>query len=265
MKKNTGGSERGVVHRRGAIRLGVGIGYDAPGVIELIGRDWDWFWLDGQHGQIAGYEGMLSMVRACDSVGVPAYVRVRDHSAGSIGVMLDMGAAAIIVPQVDTVEAALGVVSAGKFPPLGDRSFGSRRLFDRDGAVYAAEANRRTGLICQIESPTALENAAEIVALEGVDGLFIGPDDLGLRWGKGNGSGSNRDLLDAAVRHVGGLCRDLGKICICPAIDAAIVTLCIESGVDHLVASSDARLLRAASAERRSLLMGLIDGSSKPE
>lgn len=255
---------RGVFPGRGPVRLGVNIGFDAPGEIELIGRDWDWLWLDGQHGALAGYESMLAMVRACDGVGVPAYVRVRDHSVGGIGVALDMGAAAVIVPQVDTVEAALTLVRAAKFPPVGNRSFGSRRLFDRLGPGYVTDANVRTGLICQIESPEGLDNAAAIVALEGVDGLFIGPDDLALRWEPELDATAKSQRLKAAICHVGGLCRDHGKVCICPAGDPELATHCIEAGVDHLVVTADSRLLRTGSAECRSRMQMLLDGLLKP-
>ncbi len=242
-------SDAVITARGGAVRVGIGIGYYTPGIIELIGREWDWIWLDGQHGQIVGYDAMLAMVRACDAVSCPAYVRVRDHQAGGIGAMLDIGATAIIVPQVDTVEEARALVKAAKFPPLGNRSFGSRRLFDRDGPGYASEANEKTRLICQIESPEAIENAKDIISTPGVDGLFIGPDDLSLRWGESDSGLSDRDRLDQAVRYLGGLCKEHGKICICPAIDSAMITHCIASGIEYLVATTESRLLRNASKE----------------
>ena len=62
----------------GQAQLGLGICYPSPGVIERIGADWDWIWIDGQHGEI-GYADVLEMVRACDLIVRPALVRVPWH------------------------------------------------------------------------------------------------------------------------------------------------------------------------------------------
>ena len=126
--------------------------YPSPGALERIGGDWDWIWIDGQHGEL-GYQDALSLVRACDLIGRPAVVRVPGHEAGPIGKALDMGAAAVIVPCVDTPEQATIAVDAAKFPPLGKRSYGSRRNIDFQGRSYSDTANDDTLLIIQIESP----------------------------------------------------------------------------------------------------------------
>ena len=97
--------------------LGLNIMYPSPGVVERIGANWDWIWLDGQHGEI-GYAEMLALVRACDLINRPALVRVPGHEAGPIGRALDLGAAGVIVPCVDTPEQAQSLVEAAKFPPL---------------------------------------------------------------------------------------------------------------------------------------------------
>src|SRR5437016_448957 len=141
--------------------LGLSVMYPSPGAVERIGPDWDWIWIDGQHGEMA-YEQTLALVRACDLIQRPAVVRVPGHEFGAIGKALDMGAAAVITPCVDTPEQARAIAFAAKFPPLGKRSYGSRRLVDQQGRNYSDAANEDTLLIVQIESPQAIENVDAI-------------------------------------------------------------------------------------------------------
>lgn len=249
-----------------AIRFGLGVMFPAPGLVEMIGPHWDWLWLDGQHGQIAGYDNMLAMVRACDLAGCAPYVRVPDNQAGWIGVMLDTGAAAIIVPQIDTADQARQAVRFSKFPPLGNRSYGSRRLYDRQGPDYHRAANQSVRLFCQIESPEALDHADSIAAVEGVDGLFFGPDDMTMRWKCSGATTDAPGQLHDAIRRVGEACQRHGLSGICPAGTPELITLCIEAGFDHLVISTENRLLResssSASALARQTAAGLVPPAS---
>jgi 2-keto-3-deoxy-L-rhamnonate aldolase RhmA len=90
-----------------------------------------------------------------------------------------------MVPHVSTVEKAQELVQSVKFPPIGNRGIDAAGL-DCDFSLpehleYVQEANDQTALVVQIETREAVENVEEIAALEGVDGLFIGPGDLGMR------------------------------------------------------------------------------------
>ena len=95
------------------------------------------------------------------------------------------GAAGLMIPFVSTAEKARQLVDAVKFPPVGDRGLDGAGL-DSDFVLrgepgYTDRANDDTFLVVQIETPEAVENVDEIAAVEGVDGLFIGPADLNLR------------------------------------------------------------------------------------
>src|SRR6185436_15114752 len=155
----------------GMPQLGLSIMYPSPGVIERIGPEWDWIWIDSQHGELDSRD-VLAVVRACELVNRPAIVRVAGHEFGPIGLALDTNAAGVIVPCVDTPEQAKAIVDAAKFPPLGKRSYGGRRAIDLQGRSYSDHANQSVLLICQIESPQAIENADAIAAIDGVDALF---------------------------------------------------------------------------------------------
>ena len=229
------------------IQLGLCIMLPSPAALERIGRDWDWVWLDGQHGQIAGYDTMLSMVRACQAAGKPAFVRVPGHEPSWIGLALDMGADAVIVPQVDNVEQAGRIIQAAKFPPLGNRSFGGRRPIDLQGRSYVREPGGKPWLICQIESPEALENAEAIASLPGVDGLFLGPDDYLLRQGVEIDIAGDEAMVGEAIRRMAAACRPLNKALLCVGMGGDMFRICLENGATHIVAGGDVAFLAGGS------------------
>lgn len=110
---------------------------------------------------------------------------------------LEDGAAGLMIPHVSTAEKARQLVNAVKFPPLGDRGLDGAGLdanfYLEDSEVYVEEANRETFLVVQIETIEAFHNVDEIAAVPGVDGMFIGPGDMGLRLGRVNADGLAMD------------------------------------------------------------------------
>jgi 4-hydroxy-2-oxoheptanedioate aldolase len=220
--------------------------YPPAGVVERIGPDWDWIWIDGQHGEL-GYAEVLGLVRACDLVKRPAIVRVPGHEFGPIGMALDTGAAGIIVPCVDTPAQARAVVDAAKFPPLGKRSYGGRRPIDLLGRTYSEAANRDILLICQIESPQAIENADEIASIDGVDALFLGPDDIMLRRGYSMTEARNKTTLGQDMQAVISACRKHGKIGVMVGVGEEMLTLCLKMGFHMIVSGSDVMFLANGS------------------
>ena len=247
--------------RPGVTQIGLCIMYPAPGVVERIGADWDWIWLDGQHGQM-GYSELLPLVRACDLVQRPAFVRVAWHETGPIGLALDMGAAGVIVPCVDTPDQARALVDAAKFPPLGKRSYGARRPIDRHGRLYVNTANTDTMLVLQIETPEGIANADAIAALPGVDALFLGPDDIMLRRGHPMDAPRNRATLWEDMIAVTRPCRKHGKAAVTVGRGAEWFTLCMEAGFNMIVAGGDVPFLadssRQAAAEARGFVKGFV-------
>ena len=110
-------------------------------------------------------------------------VRLAANNPTVIGEALDLGAAGIIVPLIETAEEAEAVVAAAKFPPKGHRSAGGARPM-LEFATYAGEANRSLMVGVMIETAKGLKNAAAIAAVPGVDLIFIGPGDLSLSLGE---------------------------------------------------------------------------------
>lgn len=229
-------------------KLGLCCMWPAPGMIERIGPDWDWVWVDAQHGEM-DYRDVVTIVRACDLVGIPALVRVASHEFGGIGKVLDAGATGVIVPQVNTVEEARAVVQAAKFPPVGDRSFGGRRVIDRRGRGYVGTANADTLLICQIESPEALANADAIAAVPGVDVLFLGPDDTKLRRGGNLDVPYTSPELKQDLETVATAAHRHGKFALGIAIGAEMLKMCHALGFELIVYGSEVRFLAEASKQ----------------
>jgi 4-hydroxy-2-oxoheptanedioate aldolase len=246
--------------KSGRPQIGFNFMYPSPGAVERIGADWDWIWLDGQHGQLGNYDVMLSMVRACDLIGRPAMVRVPHHEFGSIGLALDMGAAGVIVPVVDTVEDAKRAVFAAKFPPLGGRSYGGRRPIDLWGRTYSDTANAQTMLIAQIESPLAVENAERIAALDGVDALFLGPDDIMLRRGYPMTAPRSKETLGKDMEAVARACRNAGKVACGVGFGAEMFRFYAETGFAMIVAGGDVPFLANTSASVSKEMRAIRDG-----
>jgi 4-hydroxy-2-oxoheptanedioate aldolase len=249
----------------GTPQLGLCVMYPSPGVVERIGADWDWVWIDGQHGQL-GYSDVLALVRACELVGRPAFVRVPGHEFGPIGLALDTNAAGLIVPVVDTPEQAQTVVNAAKFPPLGRRSYGARRPIDRQGRLYSDTANEEVLLLVQIESPEAIDNAEAIAATPGVDALFLGPDDIMLRRGYPMNAPRSRETLGADMEAVVAACRKYGKFAVTVGMGAEMLNLCAEVGFNMIVGGGDVPFLanssKQASEEARAILANRVVNTS---
>jgi 4-hydroxy-2-oxoheptanedioate aldolase len=150
-----------------------------PFLIELIGEaGWDCITIDQQHG-LGGNEALLGCLTAARACGLPAIVRVAENSPGLIGRALDAGAQGIMCPLIGNVDDAEAFVQAVKFPPRGNRSWGPYRArLDHPGSDYFKVANGWTIACPQIETRGALDQLDDILALDGVDMVCFGPNDL---------------------------------------------------------------------------------------
>ena len=231
----------------GDVLLGFANVYPAAGIIETVCADFDWVWIDGQHG---GWDRSCAAnaVRAAEVVGTFSVVRVPGHEYGIIGPYFDFAPTGVMVPMVDTAEQAAAVVAATRFPPLGNRSFGGRRAVDRQGPAYATDPDAAPVLIAQIETPTALANVDAIAATPGVDALFFGAADFALR--AGLPVGEPRPEIDDAARRIAAACASHGKAAGLVANSDAVIAKAVPMGHQLLSLATDASTLRRAAAER---------------
>lgn len=172
---------------------------------ELIGSvGFDFVVIDTQHGPI-GDDALLPMLQALSATGTHAVVRVPEHGEAPIGRALDRGAAGVIVPLVDTAEQAAAAVAACHYPPVGVRSYGPTRL------GWQGRAANAPGLcIVMIETVAAVAALPEILAVEGLDGVFVGPSDLALSHGYPLAAQHGDPDYDALLSRITDACTDVG-------------------------------------------------------
>lgn len=175
----------------------------------------DAIWLDLEHRAMADRE-VQALLTLCHLYDIDCMVRPPTLDRNRLYRFLEDGAAGFLIPFASDAETARRVVEAAKFPPLGNRGLdgvgldadfglGSRE----EGSNYTQDANRETFIIGQIETPDALEHAEEVAAVEGIDALYVGTSDLGLRLSTSGGNPGPG--LDSAIEHVAEACLRQGK------------------------------------------------------
>jgi len=214
----------------------------------------DWVCIDTQHGLI-GYDVMLPMLQAISAGGVPSFVRVPWNEPGSIMKALDAGAGGIIVPMVNSVGEAQAAVDACRYPPEGTRSMGPVRAREVDTDW------RHPICVVMIETVQAVNLADEILAVPGIDAVFVGPNDLAVSAGLDSSyEGSHpehRRLIEAIAKAALSNGVAAGIMCGSPEVAAQWHKL----GFVMLGLQSDSRLLAAASEEIAARSRDLVGNS----
>jgi 2-keto-3-deoxy-L-rhamnonate aldolase RhmA len=168
--------------KRGEITFGVTLGIGFLEVSEALGNlGLDYITFDMQHTSLEA-ETTQAMIQAISYSPTVPMVRVVSNDLGLINKALDIGAYSVIVPLVNTMDDAAKAVRASKYAPEGIRSWGPRRQAMRD-PEYAKTANTEVMIIPQIETELALKNIEDIVTTEGIDAIFVGPNDLSMSLG----------------------------------------------------------------------------------
>lgn len=196
----------------GETLLGAWASLGSPGSAELLGRSGlDWVVVDMEHGNTTESE-LLAHLNAIEVSGSVALVRPQSGERLRIGRALDMGAAGVVIPRLDTIDQVREAVTFLHYPPTGQRGVALLTRGARLGTVShegVAALNDDIVGIVQIESPSALAAADEFAASDGVDVLFVGPADLSHSLGI-PGQFSNPVYQDA-LRRVVAACRAHGK------------------------------------------------------
>lgn len=213
----------------------------------LSHQGWDSLTVDMQHGQV-DYAAMCAMLTAISTTDAVPLVRVAWNDPGDIGRALDAGAYGVVCPNIDTAEQCARFVSACRYAPQGTRSVGPKRAVLYGGEDYLARANETLLTIAQIESATALANAAAIAAVPGLDVVFIGPNDLGLSMGREAKSDQTDPVVVAAIDEILAATKAAGKRCAIYCKAAAYAQAMIAKGFDFVVVVSDEALLSAGAA-----------------
>jgi 4-hydroxy-2-oxoheptanedioate aldolase len=168
---------------------GIFLGFPSTQMVEMIGYNgFDAVILDNEHGLLSA-EQVEHMVIAAELAGVTPLVRVVSGDAATILKAMDRGAHGVHVPQIETRRQAEEVVEAVKYPPFGRRGAAFSMRAARYGTVpvheYLEHANEQSLIAIHLESEQAITNIDEILAVQGIDLIYIGPTDLSVSMGCG--------------------------------------------------------------------------------
>jgi 4-hydroxy-2-oxoheptanedioate aldolase len=174
--------------------------------VEVIaGAGFDWLLLDMEHSP-NDLESLLGQLQAVAPYPAHAVVRVPWNDMVAIKRVLDIGAQSLLVPYVSTAEEAAAAVSYTRYPPGGLRGVAGTTRATRFGRIkdYARRAAEEICLLVQVETAQALDNIEAICAVQGIDGVFIGPADLHASLGY-TGEIANpavKPRIDEAIRRI---------------------------------------------------------------
>jgi 2-dehydro-3-deoxyglucarate aldolase len=233
--------------RAGKRLIGCWASLAAPITTEILGlAGFDWILLDGEHSpnDVTTFVPQLMALKGSPSAPV---VRPPWNEPVIIKRLLDIGFHNFLLPYVETADQARNAVASTRYPPRGIRGVSVAHRSNMYGTVqgYFPDINDNITVLLQIETRKGLEAVDEIAAVDGVDGVFVGPSDLAAAFGH-LGNPNDHDVQDA-IRHIFTRARAAGKaagILTGVEVDARRY---LDWGATFVAVGSDLGLLRAAS------------------
>lgn len=245
----------------GEIALGLGLRQartmDVGRILATCG--YDWAFIDTEHSSMT-VDTAVQLSIAIQDAGVTPFVRVPGYEHHLATRLLDGGTEGIVFPHVDTEAQARELVDNCKYPPMGHRSIGGPMAQLGFRGVPLEEAtqtvNENTMLVMMVESPESVDNADAIAALDGVEVLFVGTNDLSLEMGIPGQLDHPR--LEAAMKRVVDVCHAHGKVPGFGGIgDQELAAKYVRMGMRFVLAGSDLALLMTAARDSRRFFRGI--------
>jgi 4-hydroxy-2-oxoheptanedioate aldolase len=225
-----------------------------PAVAEALAREaFDAVVLDMQHGAV-DFEGATRSILRVALAGKPTIARVPIGAFALASQLMDSGACGILAPMIDSGEDAQRLVESIKFPPLGQRSWGPRAalpLSGLDASAYLKAANGMTQAIAMIETRAALDALDDILSVEGLDGVYVGPSDLSIALANGAGIEPRGAAVMSEAQRVVERAKAHGKYAAMFCFDGADARAMLALGFQLCTISSDHTLLRGVARTRR--------------
>ena len=228
------------------VLLGVLNRFADTGVLEaLCIADWDFVWIDGQHGQF-NYTSLIPIIQLLESWNIGSVLRVPSDDLCVLGPYADLTPDAIMIPMVESAQQAQRIVQALRFPPDGNRSFGGERALSiRAGGMDRA---KRLLIIAQIETPEGADCAEEIISTEGIDGIFFGAEDLKMRMD----IDMSLDVTSSAelgglAKQIAKLARERGKFVGAIAANPKVLQFVVEAGYRLINCGIDTGMIQKTS------------------
>jgi 2-keto-3-deoxy-L-rhamnonate aldolase RhmA len=245
----------------GGLALGMGVRQSRTVDIAAVARgcDFDWLFIDMEHSS-TNLDTAAQIAMAALAVGITPLVRVPGPEHHHASRILDTGAQGIVLPHVDTPDEAARAVSHCKYPPVGRRSIGGPQPQLGFRPVPVGEAmrlvNEETLVVVMLETPGAIAKAEEIAAVNGVDVLLVGTNDLCAEMGI---PGKFTDAkVEDAYRKVIAACRSHGKFPGMGGVyDPPVMERYIQLGMRFILSGSDLAFMMAGARARAEFLRAI--------
>lgn len=235
----------------GRQQIGVWAALAGGGAAELLaGTGYDWALIDMEHAPL-DLVTVHAMLQAMAPYPVTPIVRPGWNDPVAIKHLLDIGAQTLMIPYVQTVAEAEKAVAAVRYPPNGMRGVAYVTRATRYGLIkdYATTAEQEICLLLQVETVSALAEIEKIAALDGVDGIFIGPADLAASMGYPGQT--SHPAVRAAVLDAVRRIRAAGKAAGVLSLDHAFLAELIEAGTNFTAVGIDAEILQRGLLDLR--------------
>jgi 2-dehydro-3-deoxyglucarate aldolase len=233
--------------RAGKRLIGCWASLGSPVTTEVLGvAGFDWILLDAEHAPNDVLTLVPQLMALKDSASAPV-VRPPWNDTVIVKRLLDAGFHNFLIPFVESAEEARRAVAATRYPPSGVRGVSVSHRSNRYGSVadYFKLVNENIAVMVQIESRAGVESAAAIAAVDGIDGLFVGPSDLAAAFGHlGN---ANHPEVQEAMKRVYAAAKAAGKAVGTLAPVEADARRYLEMGATYVAVGSDLGVLRMAT------------------
>ena len=230
-----------------------------PAVAEQLARtDFDLVTFDMQHGA-HDMASVMAGIGAVSLLGKASAARPPLAEWGTASRLLDAGARVIIAPMINCRAEAQALVAATRFPPLGERSWGPMRAMELqglDGAAYLASANAATLVLAMIETAAAVAALDDILDVEGLDGVFVGPADLSISLARGEALDPAGDAVDRVIAEIARKAGARGKIAGIYVITPEFGRRAIDHGFRLVALGADGEFLARGARESLAELRG---------
>lgn len=246
----------------GKVPLGAAIITPSIDVVEILSYHFDWLMVDFEHSAI-DLGDLPNIARTAERWDTAMAVRVAETDPGQINRILDAGADGIIHPHVTSAEDAQEAVEATFYPPLGKRSVGYARAQQYGADRFETVQSGNDSILCMglIEDMAGVENANEICAVEGMDALMVGPNDLAAAKGSFDDASSDEDIydVDEDIERVADAAADNDVYFGYPAANPDDVEEVLEVGSQLVLTIFASAMLNEAARERADGVRSLLD------
>ncbi len=201
--------------------------------------------IDMQHGAL-DINDVIPLLQAICLSGATPMARVPWNNPADIMRVLDSGAYGIICPMINTRKEAEALVQAGRYAPMGARSIGPFRAAHYGGADYATHANTEILLLAMIETTEAIKNLDDILSVQGLDGVYVGPGDLSMSMGHPASLDPTDKGVIAAIADIAKRTRAKGKIASVHTDSPATAAKRYDQGYQFCTLLNDIRVMANA-------------------